>query len=138
MARLSNVVDVKDNSDNFVPSLIKEALSGKILLKSDPKSAKDYICLDDVLYLLSKISLNGKSRIYNVASGILVEHNEWIEQLKNSTKCIVKIFDNAPKQIHNKVNIEKISKEFLFLPSCPKKAIFDQNSNLKGEIYERR
>ena len=119
VARLSNVVDITDNSDNFIPSLIKEALSGEIILKSDPKSAKDYICLDDVVHLLSKISLYGKSRIYNVASGVLLKHSEWIKQLKKSTNCSVKVVENAPKQIHNKVCIEKIVKEFLFTPSCP-------------------
>lgn len=137
VARLSNVVDMKDSSDNFIPSLIKEALLGEVILKSDLKSAKDYICLDDVVHLLSKISLHGKSRIYNVASGVLLKHSDWIKLLKKSTNCTVKVIENAPKNIHNIVRIDKIAKEFLFSPSCPKKAIFDSKSNLKGETYDR-
>jgi len=130
VARLSNVVDASDNSDNFVSSLIKEALAGEIILRSDPKSAKDYISLNDALDVLIKISLHGNSRIYNVASGKLSEHIQWIDKIKSAITCKVKILENAPKQIHNKINIEKISKEFSFTSSCPIEAVFKNINNI--------
>jgi nucleoside-diphosphate-sugar epimerase len=130
IARLSNVVDASDNSDNFVSSLIKEALEGEIILRSDPKSAKDYISLNDALVILTKISLYGKSRIYNVASGKLYEHIQWVNKIKRATTCKVKILENAPKQIHDKIAIGKISKEFSFTPSCPIEAVFKNKINI--------
>ena len=42
----------------------------------------------------------------------------------------VKILENAPKQIHDKIDIEKISKEFSFTPSCPIEAVFKNKINI--------
>lgn len=75
VARLSNVVGGEDrDSGNFVPSLVREARGGHIVLQTAPDSVKDYIHIDDVAELLPRIATQGRERLYNVASGLQTRH----------------------------------------------------------------
>ncbi len=115
IARLANVIGGQDqDSDNFIPSLMREAQSGKITLRTSLSSVKDYIHIDDVTSLLYKISTNGKSSSYNVASGQQVSHNEWINRLKELTGCKVEVTHDAPISSFAPIDITKISTEFGF------------------------
>ncbi len=60
VARIANIVGYDPDSQNFLPSLIRAALAGRIVLQSDPASAKDYVLLDDVIALLPKIATQGR------------------------------------------------------------------------------
>ncbi len=57
VARLSNVVGGEDaDSENFLPSLMREAKAGHIHLRSALQSAKDYIHIDDAVAVLAAIA----------------------------------------------------------------------------------
>ena len=80
--RLSNVVGPGDAPVNFLPSLLDEARStGKLLVRTSPQSSKDYVDIDDVCRMIERIALNGKRRLYNVASGV----NTAISRLRSSS-----------------------------------------------------
>lgn len=122
IARLSNVVGGEDhNSENFIPSLIRDAHNGRIILRTDLHSAKDYIHIDDVSSLLYKIASTGRYNIYNVASGRQVSHAEWVNRLASKTGCTVEVEKGSPVIQLPPINVERISKEFCFQA----KSVFD-------------
>jgi nucleoside-diphosphate-sugar epimerase len=117
VARLSNVVGGDDaDSDNFVPSLVRAARSGRIVLQTAPDSAKDYIHIDDVVELLPRIAVAGRERIYNVASGVQLRHADWTQQLATLTGCTVDVAPGAPVQHFVPIDISRIRAEFGFAP----------------------
>lgn len=117
IARLSNVVGRENSSsENFFPSLCREAQGGKILLRSAITSEKDYVYIDDVTWALSNIAFNGRRNIYNVASGLNVSHSEIIERLIDHFGCKVDISPVAPEMKFPTINICRIVSEFSFAP----------------------
>lgn len=67
--RISNVYGA-DASSSFLADIIHDAINyGRVTFHTSPQSQKDYISINDVVNLITNITLNGKHRIYNVASG---------------------------------------------------------------------
>ena len=117
VVRLSNVVGGDEaDSANFVPSLVREALSGRILLQTAADSAKDYIHIDDVTELLPRIAAGGRKRLYNVASGVQTTHEQWTSLLAAHTGCVVKVAPSAPTIRFIPIDIGRIRTEFNFQP----------------------
>jgi nucleoside-diphosphate-sugar epimerase len=117
VARLSNVVGGDDaGSDNFLPSLVRDARRGHIVLRTLPESAKDYIHIDDVVDLLPRIATDGRERIYNVASGVQTSHAQWLELLRAQTGCSVETVPDAPITRFAPIDITRIRSEFGFTP----------------------
>lgn len=116
VARLSNVVTGEDDGDTFVGALRREALGGRIVLRTAPESAKDYVHVGDVVELLPRIAREGREPIYNVASGVQLSHREWIEALQAATGCAVEVVPGAPLQRFPPIDIARIRHEFGFAP----------------------
>lgn len=117
VARLSNVVGADDpESSNFLPSLLRDARAGHVVLRSDLGSAKDYIHINDVLDLLPRIALHGVHSTYNVASGEQISHGQWVEHLVAMTGCQVQVLENAPVIRFPPVDVNRIRAEFAFVP----------------------
>lgn len=115
VARLSNVVGGDDaDSANFLPTLLREARAGRIVLHTSLASAKDYIHIDDVAELLPRITLEGRARLYNVASGTQTSHAQWIEQLVARTGCRVEVSPDAATTTFAPIDISRIRDEFGF------------------------
>ena len=90
------------------------AEKGKIVLHSDPASAKDYIHIDDVAMLLKQIACGGQRKIYNVAAGRRITHKEWLERLTALTGCTVEVEEGAPLVQFAPVDISRVRTEFGF------------------------
>lgn len=117
VVRLSNVIGGdSDNSPNFIPSLLRDARAGRIVLQSSLNSSKDYVHIDDVVSLLPHISLSGKQTVYNVASGKKISNAEWVEKMVAMTGCTVEVLPNAPQLDFADISIERVAKEFAFVP----------------------
>lgn len=117
VTRLSNVVGGEDaDSANFVPSLVRQARGGRIVLQTAADSAKDYIHIDDVAELLPRIAAGGRERLYNVASGVQTTHAQWTAQLAVQTGCAVEVAPGAPTVRFIPVDIGRIRAEFDFQP----------------------
>jgi nucleoside-diphosphate-sugar epimerase len=117
VARLSNVVGADDvDSSNFLPSLLRDAKTGHITLRTDLASAKDYIHIDDVLLLLPRIALHGQQSMYNVASGQQVTHRQWVDRLVAMTGCTVQVLAKAPLARFAPVDVSRTRVEFGFVP----------------------
>lgn len=116
VARLSNVIGPDPDSDNFLSSLIRDAVAGRIELQSDPDSSKDYILLDDVVALLPAIAMGGKHWLYNVASGIALRHAELVAHLAALTGCEVAVSPGAQRIDFPAIDTARLREEFDFVP----------------------
>jgi nucleoside-diphosphate-sugar epimerase len=118
IVRLSNVTGFNPNSNLFLPSIIKEAVqTNKIKIFTSLKSEKDYIYINDVNSLIYEILINGKDKIYNVASGQNIKSQQLLEKIKSITNCSIEISPNAPEYSFPVILIDKIKKEFNFKPT---------------------
>ncbi|MCA0399615.1 MAG: SDR family oxidoreductase [Proteobacteria bacterium] len=130
--RLSNVIGGDDaESENFLPSLLREAKSGGILLRSALTSAKDYIHIDDVVAMLPRIAESGRYRLYNLASGQKISHREWTYWISARTGCSVAVMPNAPVLDFPVIDITRLREEFAFAPRDVLRSVF---GTLKTDI----
>jgi nucleoside-diphosphate-sugar epimerase len=95
---------------------MREARSGRIVLRTAADSAKDYIHIDDVVELLPRIATCGRERIYNVASGIQITHSQWADLLALYTGCTVDVAPGAKALRFIPIDICRIQTEFDFQP----------------------
>lgn len=118
VVRLTNVTGNNFTSHLFLPSIIRDAiLKNKIKIFTSLSSKKDYVYIDDVLKLIPKISLNGKNRIYNVASGKNIESGKLIKKISEITNCEVEVSPESQEYSFPETSINKIKKEFNFQPT---------------------
>ncbi|MBP1965817.1 NAD-dependent epimerase/dehydratase family protein [Paenibacillus aceris] len=117
IARISNVCGQDFQSDNFLYSIIKDAVNHKVInLQTTLSSAKDYICIEDVVELLIKISHVGTSSMYNIASGTNTTNEKVTNEIQRLTSCDVIVKQNAAEIIFPPISTEKIQEEFAFKP----------------------
>jgi nucleoside-diphosphate-sugar epimerase len=96
---LSNVVGNCNNTNDFLSSLIHDAINyKKIILHTTSRSKKDYVYIDDVK-ILPKILVQSKQKIYNVVSGKNTKVKEITDELKKKTNCEI-ILNQILKKIH--------------------------------------
>ncbi|RJE48779.1 MULTISPECIES: SDR family oxidoreductase [unclassified Dehalobacter] len=120
IARLSNVCGNDFSSDNFLYSIIKDAVTtGEVTFRTSLASAKDYVTIDDVTRILLKISSSGKQKVYNVASGQNIFHQTIADLLQKLTCCKIHVDDHAVPVTFPLIDIDRITKEFHFTPSDP-------------------
>ena len=115
VVRLSNVYGYDSQSENFIFSLIRDALrKKKILLNTTLDSSKDHINVHDVVKILPQIALKGKQKIYNVASGENVSAGQIVDRLGSRTGCSVAVAADAERISFPNIYIGRIKKEFEF------------------------
>ena len=118
VVRLSNVYGDDFTSENFLPMVIKDAVSHrKVTLQTSADSTKDYINIRDVVDGLINIATKGEHRIYNLASGVNTSNQQLIDRIRQATGCEVKFEREAPTINFPPINIDRMRKEFDFKPS---------------------
>jgi nucleoside-diphosphate-sugar epimerase len=118
VARLSNVYGSDLSSDNFLSSIVRDALIRKtITLQTSLDSEKDYVSINEVVDLLIKIVRCGGERIYNIASGRNVSTLALTNKLRDLTSCRVEVAPGAPTIKFPRINIDRIKEQFQFQPS---------------------
>lgn len=124
VARLSNVVGpgMDAASGNLVADLLGQARQGRVVLRSDPRSAKDYVHVADVVDWLVRIALQGKHAVYNVASGRQTTHGEWLDWLQHRTGCRVETLPGAPLQPFAGIDVSRLQAEW---PRAPRPLFSD-------------
>lgn len=117
VARLSNVYGPDFRSENFLTSLVRDAVShGRVRLRTTLTSAKDYVAVGDVVALLPRIARHGQERIYNVASGRRTTNGEIVAELRHLTGSAVGVDDEAEERVFPEVAIDRVRDEFGFAP----------------------
>jgi|GEM_PF-108468 len=130
VARISNVYGADFSSHNFLSTIIREALKGRIVLQTSAASVKDYVSVDDVVDGLIDIATRGREQIYNLASGVNVSNGELVESLRSLTGCAIEFSQEAQTVRAPPISIERLRKEFNFTPSL----VLDDMANLL-EVY---
>jgi nucleoside-diphosphate-sugar epimerase len=117
IARLSNVYGGDFESDNFLTSVVRDAVQrGSVRLSTHPDGAKDYVAIADVTAMLERIALEGRHRIYNVAAGRNMANGEIMRALHELTGCTVEWTRNAPLVAAPPISIERLQQEFGYIP----------------------
>jgi nucleoside-diphosphate-sugar epimerase len=117
VARLSNVFGPHAAAHDFLSSVLRESERGRVTLESSLDSSRDFVSLGDVVSLLARIALEGRERVYNVASGIAVTNRELADALTGLTGCDVHVRPGAPRVRRVAIDISRVSDEFGFSPS---------------------
>lgn len=127
VVRLSNVYGDDFSSSNFLTTIIGDAISNhKIVLRTAPESAKDYVSVDDVVRMLLEIVARGSERLYNVASGENLTNAKLAAAIRKITGCGVEFAPDAPCVTFPQIDIARIRSEFDFEP----RVLLDDLSNL--------
>jgi nucleoside-diphosphate-sugar epimerase len=118
IVRLSNVYGPDFTSENFLSSIIRDAVSGRqVTVRSSPDSEKDYISIDDVVDGILRILREGKDSLYNLASGTNVSNRQLIEKISQATNGRI-LFDPAASKVSSpRISIDRMRAEFEFQPS---------------------
>lgn len=117
VARVSNVCGNDFESNNFIYSIIKDAVDkGEIVLRTTMDSEKDYIHVDDVVRLIMKISEKGNQRIYNVASGINITNQALVDKIIRISGCTATAESDAFTMKFPTLSIDRVKQEFSYEP----------------------
>jgi nucleoside-diphosphate-sugar epimerase len=115
VVRISSVIGPGDPPINFLPSVVYEARRKReVVMHTSEESSKDYIDIDDVCRLLERIALQGKSRLYNVASGVNVSNKTIAGLVAHSLAAKVTFSDEAPRIVFPAIDTSRICDEFNF------------------------
>lgn len=138
VARLSNVYGEDFHSQNFLSTIITQALTQPdLIVHSDPDAEKDYVSIDDVADGLIRIAVGGKQKTYNLASGINVSSRTLAKQISKLTGCRF-VFDAATAATTFPViNIDRMQSEFGFQPRNILRDL-DKLIGLYRKHYERK
>jgi nucleoside-diphosphate-sugar epimerase len=117
VVRLSNVVGVDIRSENFLGSIIKSALAGRVELATSMDSSKDYVYISDVIRFIELIVLQGKHTVYNVASGINTSNATIVNYLAQKTGCKLLNKEQSIKLIFSPIDISRLANEFSVQPA---------------------
>jgi nucleoside-diphosphate-sugar epimerase len=117
VARLSNVYGQDWESESFLPAILTAACrDGSVTIRDAPESAKDYVHVEDAVEALIRIALDGRERIYNVASGRNVSHRELSDELRRVSGCTVDFEVDTASVVFPPIDTTRLQAEFPFSP----------------------
>lgn len=126
VARLSNVYGKDQSEHTFLGSVISDLRSkGRVVIGESPSSAKDYVSIDDVTVLLTLIAERGRERLYNIASGQLVEHGRLADVIR-ACGYDVNFAPAGPERIFPTIDVSRIKSEF----GCKMRSMIEDISDL--------
>jgi nucleoside-diphosphate-sugar epimerase len=116
VVRLSNVIGLLDQSDNFLNAVISEAAArGKVTFRTAAESERDYVGIADACNIIAAVAIGGKQRLYNIANGENVA-NATIARLLDSQGVESTFAPDAPIVTYPPIDIGAIRREFGFVP----------------------
>lgn len=113
VARLSNVTHDRPDPDTFLGQLMREGHeTGRVVLRQDARSAKDYIACADVVALLPRIAAEGRHRLYNLAAGRNVSHATIAALLRDHHGWTIDFAPDAPVVHFPPIDMVRLIGEF--------------------------
>ena len=138
VARLSNVVGLRSDTDIFIDQLLAEGFShGKVHLRTSLTSNKDYIHIDDVAALLVSIATKGRHNLYNVASGVGISNQRIVTLLQKHAGISNSVAEDAAMWEFSPISIDRISDEFGFVPRVFDEYFPDHIQQFKQQLSNR-
>jgi len=110
VARLSNIVGLRDTPDSFIDQLLEEGARGNgITLRTSLSSRKDYLYIDDaVSQILAIAQSEDASGIFNVAHGASVDNREVAHWLQQALGYRCNVAPGAPEWAFADVDVSRI------------------------------
>lgn len=116
--RLSNVYGRADRSENFLSSILRDALTvGTVQLQIPLDSSKDYIAIDDVVDCLERIPERAKSRLINLAVGRNVSNEFLADLLHKHTGSVLLTDQKTGGVIFPPIDVERLRQEIGIVPT---------------------
>lgn len=116
VARLSNLFGAPSPSPSFLSSVLADAVRHRrVIFRTRPESAKDYLGVEDAARALIAIAERGRERLYNVASG----ENTRNGAIANQLRALGIACDFAPDTALTSfppINVTRLFREFPFEP----------------------
>ena len=113
VVRLSNVVGPELRPSLFLGAVFAQlAEHGTVEILESPESAKDYVSVEDVAGILPRISVDGRHRVYNVASGVSTSHRRVAELLNAAVGGRVTFAPGGEVRRFPAVSIDRLTGEF--------------------------
>jgi nucleoside-diphosphate-sugar epimerase len=104
-------------SNNFITSILKDALTkNKIVFRTTPTSAKDYIDVKDVSTMLIKLADQDCNGIFNLAFGRNHSNQDIIDVIQKNTNGSIEYDKRAEEIIFPIINTSKLEKEIKYSP----------------------
>lgn len=116
IVRVSYAVDYADDSTDNITLFLKSAFHGHVRFTAHRESVKDYIVMGDVLKMLPKLALSGKSKIYNLASGMNTSTSEIAKVLVDETGCGTEFTNEEELRSPDPIDISLLEAEFAYQP----------------------
>jgi nucleoside-diphosphate-sugar epimerase len=116
--RLTNVYGKFFSKQKYLlPNLIRNSLiKKKIIISINKNSLKDYLHIDEAMPFFFKIINKSKYKIYNIAGSKRYKIKDIANEIKKNTSCEV-VYENQKLIINDqKININRIKREFNFNP----------------------
>ncbi len=117
VVRLSNVYGSGQSRHTFLQMLLDSlAQRGEVEIGEAPESSKDYVDLADVLELLPRIALQGRERLYNLASGEPVSHRQLAAALQAAGAGQVRFAAAGVSRRFARIDSGRLRQEFTWQP----------------------
>ena len=117
VARLSNVYGDDYDSENFLSSVMRDAVTARhVELRSSLDSEKDYVGIAEVVDVLPRIAVGGRHALYNIASGANTTNREIVDTLSQAVGCTCTAIADAPLTRFPVIDISRVRQEFPFEP----------------------
>lgn len=116
IVRVSYAVDITEDSTDNITQFIRDARHGSVRFVAHRDSVKDYIVMNDVLTIVPKIATDGKSILYNLASGVNTSTSDIAALLASETGCVVDFADEEPVRSPRPIDISLLVSEMSFSP----------------------
>jgi nucleoside-diphosphate-sugar epimerase len=113
VVRLSNVYGPAMPAESFLGEVLREGrLSGGVLFRQGPESAKDYIDIASVVRMLPAIATEGRRRIYNLGAGSNTSHATIAQRLNQALGWQVHFEAEAPTLQLMPIDTSRLDAEF--------------------------
>ncbi len=115
VVRLSNVYGPGQSRSTFLGALVHELVhKSHAVIGELPQSSKDYISIQDVCPLLEHIAIEGRHRLYNVASGRKTTHAEIAAGLSRLGAGTVEFSELGAERVFPTIDTALLRSEFDF------------------------
>jgi nucleoside-diphosphate-sugar epimerase len=112
VARLSAVYGERLSPRSFLAGVVRDAVDrGRVELRTSLDSERDFVHVADVVRILPEISLHGRHRLYNVASGRNRSNAEIVEALRRETACEASVATGAARSAYPTVDVSRLQRE---------------------------
>ncbi|HEY1039548.1 MAG TPA: NAD(P)-dependent oxidoreductase [Bacteroidia bacterium] len=118
VVRLSNVFGNDFYSENFITSIVKDALmKGKVELQTTRDSSKDYISVNDVTRAIIALAGSEASGVYNLSYGSNITNEAITAELARITGTQISYLPDAKKVVFQEIDNTKLYNELKFKPT---------------------